>query len=99
MILDAAFGVLLVIAIIIGWRGGLIGRLGAWIGFAIGALAAARWTTDGVNALNIDGEYQRLAAGAFAVLFSGVIGHAIGWRLARGLRNLVPRPIRWLLSD
>ena len=55
MILDAAFGVLLVIAIIIGWRGGLIGRLGAWIGFAIGALAAARWTTDGVNALNIDG--------------------------------------------
>ena len=98
MILDVAFGVLLLIAIIIGWRGGLIGRLGAWIGFAIGALAAARWTTDGVNALNIDGEYQRLAAGALAVLFSGIIGHAIGWRLARGLRNLVPRPIRWLDS-
>ena len=98
MILDATFGVLLVIAIIIGWRGGLFGRLGAWIGFALGALAAARWTTDGVNALNIEGEYQRLAAGAFAVLFSGVIGHAIGWRLARGLRNLVPRPIRWLDS-
>ena len=98
MVLDVAFGALLVLAIIIGWRGGLIGRLGAWIGFAAGALAAARWTTDGVNALNVDGEHKRLAAAALAVLISGIVGHAIGWRLARGLRNLVPRPIRWLDS-
>ena len=98
MALDIAFGVLLVAAIVIGWRGGLIGRLGAWIGFAVGALAAARWSTDGVNALAIEGEYQRLAAGALAVLFAGVIGHATGWRLARGLRNLVPGPIRWIDS-
>lgn len=98
MALDIAFGVLLIAAIVIGWRGGLIGRLGAWIGFAVGALAAARWTTDGVDALAIEGEYQRLAAGALAVLFAGVIGHATGWRLARGLRNLVPGPIRWIDS-
>ena len=98
MALDFAFGVLLVLAAVLGWRGGLIGRLGAWIGFALGALAAAKWSTDGVNALNIDGEYRRLAAAAAAVLLSGIVGHAIGWRLARGLRSLVPRPFRWLDS-
>ncbi|MGB1795285.1 MAG: hypothetical protein ACPHLJ_06880 [Acidimicrobiales bacterium] len=98
MALDIAFGVLLIAAIVIGWRGGLIGRLGAWIGFAVGALAAARWTTDGVDALAIEGEYQRLAAGALAVLFAGVIGHATGWRLARGLRNSMDRLFSWNAS-
>ena len=47
---------------------------------------------------NLPALRQRLAAGALAVLFAGVIGHATGWRLARGLRNLVPGPIRWIDS-
>ena len=98
MILDAVFGVLAVLAVIMGWRGGLIGRLGAWVGFGLGALVAARWAADSIDILGVKGEHQRLVTAALAVLVAGVIGHAIGWRLARGLRNLVPRPFRWLDS-
>ena len=62
MVIDVVVVVLLAVALIVGWRGGLVGRLGAWVGFAIGALGSARWATAGIDALNIEGKHQRLAA-------------------------------------
>lgn len=98
MVVDLIFGVLLAIAVLTGWRGGLVGRLGSWVGFSVAALAAARWATVTLDSLNIAGKHQRLGAAAVAVLFAGVIGHAVGWRLARGLRSFVPRALRWVDS-
>ena len=98
MVIDLLFGLLLAIAVFTGWKGGLIGRLGSWVGFAVAALAAARWVTAILDALNVVGKHQRLAAAAAAVLIAGVIGHAVGWRIARGLRTLVPRSLRWMDS-
>ena len=98
MVIDVVVVVLLAVALIVGWRGGLVGRLGAWVGFAIGALGSARWATAGIDALNIEGKHQRLAAAVLGVLACGVLGHVIGWRLIRTLRNLIPRPFRWIDS-
>ena len=98
MVVDLIFGLLLTIAVWTGWRGGLVGRLGSWVGFAVAALAAARWATVTLDSLNIVSKHQRLGAAAVAVLLAGVIGHAIGWRVARGLRSFVPRPLRWVDS-
>ena len=68
MVFDAVAGALLALATIAGWRGGLIGRLGAWVGFAAGGLATARWVGSGIELVNIDGQNQRLAIAAAAVL-------------------------------
>ena len=67
MVIDLLFGLLLAIAVFAGWKGGLIGRLGSWVGFAVAALAAARWVTAILDALNVVGKHQRLAAAAAAV--------------------------------
>ena len=98
MIFDAVVFCLLLLAVVVGWRGGFVGRLGAWVGFAVGGLATARWVRQGIEAVNLEGEHQRLAAAATAVLLGAIAGHAIGWRVARGLRGLVPRPFRWVDS-
>ncbi|MFL2986686.1 MAG: CvpA family protein [Candidatus Poriferisodalaceae bacterium] len=98
MVFDAVAGVLLLLAVVAGWRGGLIGRLGAWIGFAVGGLATARWIGSAVELVNINGQNQRLAVAAAAVLLGALLGHGVGRRLARGLRGLVPRPFRWIDS-
>jgi len=98
VIFDAVAGGLLLVAVVVGWRGGFIGRLGAWLGFAAGGLATARWVRQGIDVVDINGEHQRLAAAAIAVLVGAIAGHAIGWRLARGLRGLVPRPFKWVDS-
>ena len=98
MVIDLAFGMLAVVAAFTGWRGGLIGRLGSWMGFALAALATARWASTTLDALNIAGKHQRLGAASAAVLLAGVAGHAVGWRIARGLRTFVPRPLRWVDS-
>ena len=98
MIFDGIAASLLVVAVIAGWRGGFVGRLGAWIGFAAGGLVTARWIQQGIDAVNLEGEHQRLAVAAIAVLLGAFVGHAIGWRGARGLRGLVPRPFRWIDS-
>ena len=98
MVFDAVAGALLALAVIAGWRGGLIGRLGAWVGFAAGGLATARWVGSGIELLNIDGQNQRLAIAAAAVLLGALLGHGVGRRLARGLRGLVPRPFRLIDS-
>jgi len=89
---------LLVIAVVTGWRGGFLGRLGAWVGFVVGGLATARWIQQGIEAVNLKSEHQRLAVAAVAVLLGALVGHAVGWRVARGLRTLVPRPLRWVDS-
>ena len=68
MVFDVVAGVLLALAVVAGWRGGFIGRLGAWIGFAVGGLATARWVGSGIDLVNIDGQNQRLAVAAVAVL-------------------------------
>ena len=83
MIFDAVVFCLLLLAVVVGWRGGFVGRLGAWVGFAVGGLATARWVRQGIEAVNLEGEHQRLAAAATAVLLGAIAGHAIGWRLAR----------------
>ena len=75
MVIDLVFGLLAVVAVFTGWRGGLIGRLGSWIGFAVAALATARWATATLDALNIVGKHQRLGAASAAVLLAGVAGH------------------------
>ena len=98
MVFDALAGVLLLLAVIAGWRGGFIGRLGAWVGFAVGGLATARWVGSAIELVNIDGQNQRLAVAAAAVLLGALLGHGVGRRLARGLRGLVPRPFRWIDS-
>lgn len=98
MIFDGVALGLLVVAVVTGWRGGFLGRLGAWIGFAVGGLAMARWIQQGLDAVNLEGEHQRLAVAAGAVLLGAIAGHAVGWRVARGLRSLVPRPLRWVDS-
>ena len=98
MVVDLFFGLLLAIAVWTGWRGGLVGRLASWVGFTVAALAAARWATVALDSLNITGKHQRLGAATAAVLLAGVLGHAVGWRVARGLRNFVPRPLRWVDS-
>ena len=98
MVVDLIFGLLLAMAVWTGWRGGFVGRLGSWVGFAVAALAAARWATVTLDSLNIANKHQRLGAAAAAVLLAGVIGHAIGWRVVRGLRSFVPRPLRWVDS-
>ena len=56
MVIDLLFGLLLAIAVFTGWKGGLIGRLGSWVGFAVAALAAARWVTAILDALNVVGK-------------------------------------------
>ena len=98
MVVDLIFGLLLALAVFTGWTGGLIGRLVSWVGFTAGAIATARWATVTLDALNITGKHQRLGAASVAVVLGGVLGHAVGWRVARGLRSLVPRPLRWLDS-
>ena len=50
MVIDVVVVVLLAVALIVGWRGGLVGRLGAWVGFAIGVLGSARWAPAGIDA-------------------------------------------------
>jgi len=99
VVFDAVTGGLLVVAVIVGWRGGFIGRLGAWVGFTAGGLAAARWIGTAIDALNVEGKNQRLAVAAAAVLVAALAGHSVGWRVARGLRGLVPRPFRWIDSS
>ncbi len=98
MVFDAVAGALLVLAVVAGWRGGFVGRLGAWAGFAVGGLATARWVGSAIELVNIDGQNQRLAVAAAAVLLGALVGHGVGRRLARGLRGLVPRPFRWIDS-
>ncbi|MBQ28910.1 MAG: hypothetical protein CL434_03735 [Acidimicrobiaceae bacterium] len=98
MVVDLIFGLLLALAVFTGWTGGLVGRLVSWVGFTAAAMATARWATVTLDALNITGKHQRLGAASVAVVLGGVFGHAVGWRVARGLRSLVPRPLRWLDS-
>ena len=55
--------------------------------FAACGLATARWVGSGIELLNIDGQNQRLAIAAAAVLLGALLGHGVGRRLARGLRG------------
>ena len=74
MVFDAVAGALLVLAVVAGWRGGFVGRLGAWAGFAVGGLATARWVGSAIELVNIDGQNQRLAVAAAAVLLGALVG-------------------------
>lgn len=92
--LDAMLVLVMLLAVVGGYRLGFVARAGSWLGFASGILLGARLAPGVVDALEGHGAMVLLVVASAVVIGLALVGQAIGMAIGASLRKQVRGPGR-----
>jgi S1-C subfamily serine protease len=94
--LDGILVLLMLLAMVGGYRLGFVARAGSWLGFVCGMVIGARMAPVVVGALDGNGAMVLLIAASVVVIGMALVGQAIGMAIGSSLRRQVRGPGRTL---